>query len=93
MDDAKLRRGKPTIHIQFGENVAILASVALLSRAFHILSQAKEISPLIRTRLVSALAETVGTQEYTFTPEGFLQRFEQVYGEAATAEVAPHLSL
>ena len=62
MDDAKLRRGKPTVHIQFGENVAILASVALLSRAFHILSQAQGISPLIRTRLVSALAETVGTQ-------------------------------
>ena len=62
MDDAKLRRGKPTVHIQFGENVAILASVALLSRAFHILAQTKDISPLIRTRLVSALAETVGTQ-------------------------------
>ena len=62
MDNAKLRRGKPTVHIQFGENVAILASVALLSRAFHILSQTQDISPLIRTRLVSALAETVGTQ-------------------------------
>lgn len=62
MDDAKLRRGKPTVHIQFGENVAILASVALLSRAFHILAQTPHISPLIRTRLVGALAETIGTQ-------------------------------
>ena len=62
MDDAKLRRGKPTVHIQFGENVAILASVALLSRAFHILAQAQDISPSIRARLVAALAETVGTQ-------------------------------
>ena len=39
MDDASLRRGKPAIHIQFGEDVAILASVALLSRAFGMLSQ------------------------------------------------------
>jgi geranylgeranyl diphosphate synthase type II len=62
MDDATLRRGKPTVHIQFGENVAILASVALLSRAFLILSQAQDITPAIRTRLTGALAETVGAQ-------------------------------
>ncbi|HEX8406931.1 MAG TPA: polyprenyl synthetase family protein [Duganella sp.] len=62
MDDAKLRRGNPTVHIQFGENVAILASVALLSRAFHILAQAPHISALTRTRLISALAETIGAQ-------------------------------
>jgi adenosine kinase len=37
--------------------------------------------------------ETIGTQEYTFTPEGFLGRFAEVYGEDARAEVAPHLSL
>jgi geranylgeranyl diphosphate synthase type II len=62
MDDARLRRGRPTVHLQFGENVAILASVALLSRAFHVLAQAPGISPAERTRLVGALAETVGAQ-------------------------------
>ena len=62
MDDAKLRRGKPTVHIQFGENIAILASVALLSRAFHILSQAADIPPATRARLIGALADTVGAQ-------------------------------
>ena len=34
MDNAQMRRGRPTIHRQFGANVAILAALALLSRAF-----------------------------------------------------------
>lgn len=62
MDDAKLRRGLPTVHRQFGEHVAILASVALLSRAFQLLSQAPDIPAQARTRLVGALADTVGAQ-------------------------------
>ncbi|WP_082493837.1 polyprenyl synthetase family protein [Massilia sp. Leaf139] len=62
MDNAMLRRGQPTIHVQFGEDVAILASVALLSRAFGVLAEAPGIPPAVRARLVAKLAETVGTQ-------------------------------
>ena len=62
MDNATLRRGQPTIHRQFGEDVAILASVALLSRAFGILAAAPGIPPITRARLVATLADTVGAQ-------------------------------
>ena len=62
MDNALLRRGRPTIHVQFGEDVTILAAVALLSRAFGILAQAQDIPPAVRARLVARLAETVGAQ-------------------------------
>ncbi|MBB3222993.1 polyprenyl synthetase family protein [Pseudoduganella umbonata] len=62
MDNATLRRGQPTIHRQFGEDVAILASVALLSRAFGILASAPGIPPATRARLVATLADTVGAQ-------------------------------
>ena len=61
MDDAMLRRGQPTIHVQFGEDVAILASVALLSRAFGVLASAPDVPPAVRARLVARLAETVGS--------------------------------
>ncbi len=43
MDNAMLRRGQPTIHVQYGEDVAVLASVALLSRAFGVLATAPGI--------------------------------------------------
>ena len=57
MDDARLRRGAPAIHVTFGQDVAILASIALLSRAFRILSRAEALAPLVRTSLVGALAD------------------------------------
>ncbi|MEN8246577.1 MAG: polyprenyl synthetase family protein [Thermodesulfobacteriota bacterium] len=38
MDDDALRRGKPTLHIEFDEATAILAGDALLTLAFQILS-------------------------------------------------------
>jgi geranylgeranyl diphosphate synthase type II len=62
MDNAQLRRGQPTIHVQFGEDVAILAAIALLSRAFGILAAAPDVPPLVRARLVGKLSETIGAQ-------------------------------
>lgn len=38
MDDAELRRGRPTSHVQFGEALAILAGDALLALAFELLA-------------------------------------------------------
>lgn len=37
MDDDELRRGKPTCHIAYGENYAVLAGDALLNKAYEIL--------------------------------------------------------
>jgi len=38
MDDDELRRGRPTVHVVFGEAVALLAGDALLSLAFELVS-------------------------------------------------------
>jgi geranylgeranyl diphosphate synthase, type II len=40
MDDAALRRGRPTAHRVFGEDMAILAAVALLNRAYALVVEA-----------------------------------------------------
>ena len=39
MDDALLRRGKPALHREFGEDLAILAAVALLNHAYGLLAE------------------------------------------------------
>jgi adenosine kinase len=41
--------------------------------------------------LAAYVVETVGTQEYTFTPGQFLARLEHSYGLGAAADVEPHL--
>jgi adenosine kinase len=41
--------------------------------------------------LAAYVVEQVGTQEYTFTPEQFVDRLATAYGDDAAAEVRPHL--
>ena len=40
MDDALLRRGAPALHREFGEDLAILAAVALLNHAYGLVAEA-----------------------------------------------------
>lgn len=61
MDNDDLRRGKPTNHKVFGEDVAILAGDALLAFAFeHVAAATKGVSPARVVRAVSELAKSVG---------------------------------
>lgn len=39
MDDAQLRRGAPALHREFGEDLAILAAVALLNHAYGLVAR------------------------------------------------------
>jgi farnesyl diphosphate synthase len=59
MDDSPLRRGKPTLHVEFDEVTAILVGDALNTYAFEILSDAP-FSDYIRVCLVRELAKNGG---------------------------------
>ncbi len=58
MDDAPLRRGRPSNHKEFGEAIAILAAFALLNLAYGNIAQAydRDTAP----RMTSMLADAVG---------------------------------
>jgi geranylgeranyl diphosphate synthase type II len=59
MDNDDLRRGRPTCHKRFGEDVAILVGDALLARAFDVL--ANEIQPpAVAARCCGVLARAAG---------------------------------
>tara|TARA_B100002051_G_scaffold227303_1_gene223326 strand:- start:964 stop:1836 length:873 start_codon:yes stop_codon:yes gene_type:complete len=61
MDDDKLRRGKPSTHIKFGESTAILAGNSLLTLAFEIISDKKyKVKPSTKVTLLKKLAECSG---------------------------------
>ncbi len=61
MDDDDLRRGKPTVHVQFDEATAMLAGNALLTLAFEVLADRKTSpDPEVRTDLVAGLARAAG---------------------------------
>jgi geranylgeranyl diphosphate synthase type II len=60
MDDAPLRRGRPTNHREFGEAIAILAAFGLLNMAFGTL--AREYEPALAAGVSSLLANAVGLE-------------------------------
>nr|AAM21639.1 geranylgeranyl pyrophosphate synthase [Cistus creticus] len=63
MDNDDLRRGKPTNHKAFGEDIAVLAGDALLSFAFeHVAVSTVGASPDKIVRAVGELAKAVGKE-------------------------------
>jgi len=61
MDNANLRRGKPTVHRQYDEATAILAGDALQALAFEIMAESKtHDDPFVRCELVAGLAKAAG---------------------------------
>ncbi|XP_068343383.1 geranylgeranyl pyrophosphate synthase, chloroplastic-like [Pyrus communis] len=63
MDNDDLRRGKPTNHKVFGEDVAVLAGDSLLAFAFeHISLSTVGVSPARIIRAVGELAKSIGSE-------------------------------
>ena len=61
MDDDKLRRGKASTHVKFGESTAILAGNSLLTTAFEILSDKNfKIEDKTKSRLINYLSRCSG---------------------------------
>jgi len=61
MDDDKIRRGKPSTHIKFGESTAILAGNSLQTMACEILASPNlKISEKIKINLIKKLSECSG---------------------------------
>ena len=62
MDNDVLRRGKPTVHVQFGEASALLAGDALQALAFELLTpQDGTVAPATQARLCALLARAAGS--------------------------------
>jgi farnesyl diphosphate synthase len=61
MDNDVLRRGKPTVHVQFGQAQAMLAGDAMQALAFEVLTPADGVVPAtLQARLCSLLARSAG---------------------------------
>ncbi|CAI9419612.1 carbohydrate kinase family protein [Nocardioides sp. T2.26MG-1] len=92
-----LRSGEPPIELPAARDVVAVEPTGvgdafragfLAAMAWHVgLERAAQVGCVLAAYVV----ETVGTQEYTFTPGQFLARIEHSYGSAAAEDVAPYL--
>jgi farnesyl diphosphate synthase len=60
MDNDVLRRGKPTVHVRFGQAQAMLAGDAMQALAFEVLTPQHGLVPALQARLVGLLARAAG---------------------------------
>ena len=60
MDDDDLRRGKPSCHIQFGEDTALLAGDALQPLAFETMLSGSRLRPDLTVKAAAVLAHACG---------------------------------
>jgi farnesyl diphosphate synthase len=60
MDNDVLRRGKPTVHVRYGEAQAMLAGDAMQALAFEVLTPHAGIEPALQARLCALLARSAG---------------------------------
>lgn len=59
MDDAPMRRGRPSCHVQFGDAIATLAAFGLLSGAYGVIASAYDGA--LSRALTSLLASAIGS--------------------------------
>ena len=60
MDNDVLRRGKPTVHVKYGEAQAMLAGDAMQALAFDVLTPDEGMAPQLMSSLVRLLARASG---------------------------------
>jgi len=63
MDDDTLRRGKPTLHVEFDEATALLAGDALQSQAFQLLAEHRLADdPAVQLEMIRQFARACGSR-------------------------------
>ena len=84
MDNARLRRGRPAMHARYGQDVAVLGAVALVSQSCSIVASVQGLPGEVQARLVRVLCQAVGMQglvrgQYRDLREGTVaRRFEDI---------------
>jgi geranylgeranyl diphosphate synthase type II len=94
MDDDDLRRGKPTVHVAFGEAVAVLAGDALQAQAFELLARAGAGTPdAARLAALAELAHAAGSralvggqaEDLAFVRGGSVVQIERIHERKTAA--------
>jgi geranylgeranyl pyrophosphate synthase len=97
MDDDDTRRGRPTVHVAFGEAVAVLAGDALLALAFEVLARSGDARAVAELAFASGSRELVGGQalDLAFPDEGVADAasVEAVHRRKSAALIAASVGL
>lgn len=60
MDDDDMRRGKPSLHKAFREDIALLTGDEMLNDAYRVISESEQYDDSVKVNLIRALSKYVG---------------------------------
>ena len=86
MDDDELRRGMPTAHVKFGENVAILAGDGLFAEAMRLFCEEQQGEPDCVVASLGELVKATGVSGMVGGQYVDVTTFDQREGSAASAD-------
>jgi len=95
MDDDDVRRGRPTVHVAFGEATAVLAGDALLALAFEHLAGSGDAAAVADLAAVAGARELVGGQvlDLTLPADADAEAIESVHRKKSAALIAGAVAL
>jgi geranylgeranyl pyrophosphate synthase len=97
MDDDDTRRGRPTVHVAYGEALAVLAGDALLALAFELLAQTEDAEAVAELAFASGSRALVGGQalDLVFPADGVADAaaVEAVHRSKSAALIAASVGL
>jgi geranylgeranyl pyrophosphate synthase len=76
LDDDELRRGRPTVHVEFGEATAILSGDALLAEALRL--AVSYDTPVVARELVVGVLGMIGGQQLDLAGGGDLEELNRL---------------
>lgn len=62
MDHARLRRGKPTTHLLYGEHIAVLAAISMLNEAYHVIVTSDRLNDSTKSLAMETLTSAIGVK-------------------------------
>jgi geranylgeranyl diphosphate synthase type II len=90
-DDARQRRGRPTVHMIYGEPLAVLAGDALLTRAFELMAETSPRLARRALRIVRLLGQATGSREGIIGGQSLEQSAHANRSPAGTLGFAPDI--
>lgn len=76
MDDARQRRGAPACHVSFGEDIAILAAITLITESFRVITKNQALTDMEKVQICGIISDALGVHGLTAGQERDLRDME-----------------
>ena len=90
MDDDDMRRGKPSCHIAYGEDIAVLTGDALLTESFRVIAKDPYLDAESKIKIIESYSNLAGVKGMIYGQELDLSHSESDANKELVEDIAYH---